>query len=158
MQTSPPSKTSPRPSPTPEHPQRPDLAAPCLFNAPPIVRFAAKGIERSDFDRTPGRRQAIEERSTKRRAEEVAISSPGPGGEERCRDPKKQAPVKDLARRLSSGYSAAREVRKLSRASARVRAVFAVVQPLIVMLAAEDHDNREAALLALLNLAVRNER
>ncbi|RWW45321.1 hypothetical protein BHE74_00048840, partial [Ensete ventricosum] len=100
----------------------------------------------------------IEERSTKRRAEEVAISSPGPGGEERCRDPKKQAPVKDLARRLSSGYSAAREVRKLSRASARVRAVFAVVQPLIVMLAAEDHDNREAALLALLNLAVRNER
>ncbi|URE27323.1 U-box domain-containing protein [Musa troglodytarum] len=43
-------------------------------------------------------------------------------------------------------------------ASAKARSVFAVVQPLVAMLPAPEHDNREAALLALLNLAAHNER
>ncbi|WOK92651.1 hypothetical protein Cni_G01342 [Canna indica] len=93
-------------------------------------------------------------------------SDPDPGGEEKFRDLKKQALVQDLARRLSTGdpdarVLAAREVRKLARASAKARSAFAVVaivQPLVAMLPSPDHDAREAALLALLNLAVRNER
>ncbi|CAL9152551.1 unnamed protein product [Musa hybrid cultivar] len=92
--------------------------------------------------------------------------NPNPGGEERWRgDLKKQALVQDLARRLSGGdmsmrVQAAREVRKLARASAKSRSAFAVapvVQPLIAMLPSPDHDAREAALLAILNIAVRNE-
>ncbi|WOL17504.1 hypothetical protein Cni_G26297 [Canna indica] len=92
--------------------------------------------------------------------------NPSPGAEERCRgDLKKQALVEDLARRLSSGdaavrVQAARDVRRFARASVKSRSAFAVasiVHPLIAMLPSPDHDAREAALLALLNLAVRNE-
>ncbi|KAG1364303.1 U-box domain-containing protein 14 [Cocos nucifera] len=93
-------------------------------------------------------------------------SNPNPSGEEQARDGKKQAQVQELARRLADGdaaarVQAARDIRKLARASAKARSAFAVpavVQPLVSMLPSPDPESREAALLALLNLAVRNER
>ncbi|XP_010929032.1 U-box domain-containing protein 45 [Elaeis guineensis] len=93
-------------------------------------------------------------------------SNPNPSGEEQARIGKKQAQVQELARRLADGdaaarVQAARDIRKLARASAKARSAFAVpavVQPLVSMLPAPDPESREAALLALLNLAVRNER
>ncbi|CAA6661527.1 unnamed protein product [Spirodela intermedia] len=71
------------------------------------------------------------------------------------RDLNRQALLRDLSRQLAYGdlaarVQAARDIRRLARASVKARSVFAVdavVGPL-----------REAALLALLNLAVRNER
>lgn len=74
--------------------------------------------------------------------------------------------TQDLARRLSHGdlperIRAARDVRRLVRASSKARAalgVAPVVTPLVSMLSSsEDHEATEVALLALLNLAVRNE-
>ncbi|KAG1326715.1 U-box domain-containing protein 14 [Cocos nucifera] len=97
-------------------------------------------------------------------------SSPNPNAspseEEQSRDVKKQAQVQELARRLADGdaaarVQAARDIRKLARASAKARSAFAVaavVQPLVSMLPSPDPEARESALLALLNLAVRNER
>lgn len=92
--------------------------------------------------------------------------NPNPGGEEQTRDVKKHAQVQDLARRLAEGdaavrVQAARDIRKLARASAKARSAFAVaavVQPLVSMLPSPEPEARESALLALLNLAVRNER
>ncbi|OAY68159.1 U-box domain-containing protein 3, partial [Ananas comosus] len=87
--------------------------------------------------------------------------NPNPNPSERG-EPKKPAEVHDVARRLSAGdaaarVEAAREVRRLARASSRARSAFAVaavVEPLVAMLPSPDPAAREAALLALLNLAV----
>ncbi|GLJ16600.1 hypothetical protein SUGI_0284580 [Cryptomeria japonica] len=56
---------------------------------------------------------------------------------------------------------AAREIRRLTKTSSKSRAYLAaggVIGPLVSMLKSEDAEAQEAALLALLNLAVRNER
>eukprot|EP01018_Ginkgo_biloba_P023377 Gb_02099 [translate_table: standard] len=56
---------------------------------------------------------------------------------------------------------AAREIRRLTKTSAKSRAYLAaggVIAPLVSMLKSDDMEAQEAALLALLNLAVRNER
>ncbi|XP_072969210.1 U-box domain-containing protein 17-like [Typha angustifolia] len=87
-------------------------------------------------------------------------------GDQSRRHRKKLAQVHDLARRLAASdaagrVEAAREVRRLARSSAKARSAFAVaavVEPLVAMLPSHDPDARESALLALLNLAVRNER
>lgn len=86
--------------------------------------------------------------------------------QDRDRDLRKQALVHELSAKLASGdpsaqIEAARDVRRIARASARARSAFAVaavVDPLVSMLAAPDRPAKESALLALLNLAVRNER
>lgn len=60
-----------------------------------------------------------------------------------------------------SRIQAAHEIRKLTKSSAKCRAYFAaagVIVPLVSMLKSSSSDVKEAALLALLNLAVRNER
>lgn len=60
-----------------------------------------------------------------------------------------------------SRIQAAHEIRKLTKSSAKCRAYFAaagVIIPLVSMLKSSSSDVKEAALLALLNLAVRNER
>ncbi|XP_031480423.1 U-box domain-containing protein 3 [Nymphaea colorata] len=79
---------------------------------------------------------------------------------------KKQALIQDAARNLFNGgleqrIQAARDIRKLARSSVRTRSSFAaagVIPPLISMLNSSEIDAKEASLLALLNLAVRNER
>ncbi|MCO5600983.1 hypothetical protein L7F22_055100 [Adiantum nelumboides] len=60
-----------------------------------------------------------------------------------------------------SRIHAAHQIRKLTKSSAKCRAYFAaagVIIPLVSMLKSSAMDVKEAALLALLNLAVRNER
>ena len=82
------------------------------------------------------------------------------------RDLKREALLRDLSRQLSYGdlparVQAARDIRKLARSSVKARSVFAVdsvVGPLVAMLSSCERDEGESALLALLNLAVRNER
>ncbi|CAA7397895.1 unnamed protein product [Spirodela intermedia] len=82
------------------------------------------------------------------------------------RDLNRQALLRDLSRQLAYGdlaarVQAARDIRRLARASVKARSVFAVdavVGPLVAMLPSREREEREAALLALLNLAVRNER
>lgn len=82
------------------------------------------------------------------------------------RDLKRQALLRELSRQLAHGDRAARvhaakDIRRLARASVRARSAFAVdavVAPLVAMLPSPEREEREAALLALLNLAVRNER
>ncbi|CAL0317799.1 unnamed protein product [Lupinus luteus] len=65
---------------------------------------------------------------------------------------------------LSTKIEAAREIRKLVRkssSSAKIRCKFGasgVIQPLVFMLSSSNLDARQSSLLALLNLAVRNER
>ncbi|XP_061339151.1 U-box domain-containing protein 15 [Gastrolobium bilobum] len=64
---------------------------------------------------------------------------------------------------LNSKIEAAREIRKVVRksSSSKTRSKFAaagVIQPLVFMLSSSNIDARESSLLALLNLAVRNER
>ncbi|XP_065875433.1 U-box domain-containing protein 11 [Euphorbia lathyris] len=63
---------------------------------------------------------------------------------------------------LSTQIQAARDIRKLVRkSSSKTRSKFAaagVIQPLVLMLLSSNLDARQASLLALLNLAVRNER
>lgn len=79
---------------------------------------------------------------------------------------KKQALIQDAARNLFNGgleqrIQAARDIRKLARSSVRTRSSFAaagVIPPLVSMLNSSEIDAKEASLLALLNLAVRNER
>ncbi|XAR55236.1 Ubiquitin--protein ligase [Bertholletia excelsa] len=83
------------------------------------------------------------------------------------RNQKKQALIEEVAEKLINGdieskIEAAKDIRKLVRkSSVKTRSKFAaagVIQPLVLMLASPDLDAREASLLALLNLAVRNER
>uniref|UniRef100_A0A1D1XR58 U-box domain-containing protein 3 n=1 Tax=Anthurium amnicola TaxID=1678845 RepID=A0A1D1XR58_9ARAE len=86
--------------------------------------------------------------------------------DEVLRDLKRQALLRDLSRQLAHGdrasrIQAARDIRKLARASVKARSAFAVdavVGPLVAMLPSPEREERESALLALLNLAVRNER
>ncbi|MQL80912.1 hypothetical protein Taro_013372 [Colocasia esculenta] len=86
--------------------------------------------------------------------------------DEALRDLKRQALLRELSRQLAHGdraarVQAARDIRRLARASVKARSAFAVdavVGPLVVMLPSPEREEREAALLALLNLAVRNER
>jgi hypothetical protein len=70
------------------------------------------------------------------------------------------AALRALVDRLRAGeVDAAREVRRLTRASARHRRkLAAAVEPLVAMLRAGKPGAGEAALLALLNLAVKDER
>jgi len=70
------------------------------------------------------------------------------------------AALRGLVDRVRAGeVDAAREVRRLTRASARHRRkLAAAVDPLVAMLRAPAPGAGEAALLALLNLAVRDER
>ncbi|ERN19200.1 hypothetical protein AMTRI_Chr10g232370 [Amborella trichopoda] len=78
----------------------------------------------------------------------------------------KQALVQEAAKTLFNGtlenqIQAARDIRKLSKTSVKTRANFAaagVIQPLVSMLNLPNAEAKEASLLALLNLAVRNER
>ncbi|XP_068637702.1 U-box domain-containing protein 4 [Aristolochia californica] len=79
---------------------------------------------------------------------------------------KKQNLVSELSLKLANGdlesrIQAARDIRKLAKASATTRSIFAaagVIQPLVSMLGSSESGARESALLALLNLAARNER
>nr|XP_043621890.1 U-box domain-containing protein 10-like [Erigeron canadensis] len=82
---------------------------------------------------------------------------------------KKQTLIEEISDKLIAGdlptkIQAAREIRSLIRnrnSSAKIRTKFAdsgVIQPLVLMLYSKVHDAREASLLALLNLASRNER
>jgi len=65
---------------------------------------------------------------------------------------------------LSAKIEAAREIRKMVRkssSSSKIRAKLAsagVIEPLVLMLSSSNIDARQSSLLALLNLAVRNER
>jgi len=74
--------------------------------------------------------------------------------------PSEAAALRALVDRVRAGeVDAAREVRRLTRASARHRRkLAAAVDPLVAMLRAPAPGAGEAALLALLNLAVRDER
>ncbi|PKA58667.1 U-box domain-containing protein 3 [Apostasia shenzhenica] len=92
---------------------------------------------------------------------------PSPSGpEEAERNAKRQGQLQEFAGALANGgaadrVQAAREIRKFARRSPRARsalAVPAIIQPLIAMLSSVDHSSRESALLALLNIALRNER
>ncbi|KAK9284286.1 hypothetical protein L1049_023456 [Liquidambar formosana] len=87
--------------------------------------------------------------------------------EEETWNQKKQTLIQEVAQKLINGdletkIQAARDIRKLVRSSSvKTRSRFAaagVIQPLISMLLSSNLDAREASLLALLNLAVRNER
>lgn len=80
---------------------------------------------------------------------------------------RKQALIQEIASKIVNGdlenkIQAARDIRKHARnSSVKTRSRFAaagVIQPLISMLVSSNFDAREASLLALLNLAVRNER
>lgn len=87
--------------------------------------------------------------------------------EEEAWNLRKQTQIVELSERLMNGdlktqIEAARDIRKLVRkSSAKTRTKLAaagVIQPLIFMLLSPNFDARHASLLALLNLAVRNER
>ncbi|GLT94233.1 hypothetical protein SLE2022_119850 [Rubroshorea leprosula] len=101
--------------------------------------------------------------------EETPPASPSIGGdqEEEIWNHKKQTVILELSEKLINGdlqakIEAARDIRKVVRKSSiKTRSKFAaagVIQPLVFMLLSPNHDAREASLLALLNLAVRNER
>jgi hypothetical protein len=74
--------------------------------------------------------------------------------------PSEAAALRALVDRVRAGeVEAAREVRRLTRSSSRHRRkLAAAVEPLVAMLRSPAPDAGEAALLALLNLAVRDER
>ncbi|KAK9077419.1 hypothetical protein SSX86_005756 [Deinandra increscens subsp. villosa] len=89
--------------------------------------------------------------------------------DERWNHNKKQTLTDEISHRLINGdlatkIQAAREIRSMIRnrnSSAKIRVKFAaagVIQPLVLMLCSQHHDAREVSLLALLNLASRNER
>ncbi|XP_051222474.1 U-box domain-containing protein 9 [Lolium perenne] len=94
------------------------------------------------------------------------MDSPGPCGDQllaspaAAERPSELAALRALVDRVRKGeVEAAREVRRLTRASARHRRkLAAAVEPLVAMLRSGAPDAGEAALLALLNLAVRDER
>ncbi|KAL4581454.1 hypothetical protein LXL04_017669 [Taraxacum kok-saghyz] len=89
-------------------------------------------------------------------------------GEERWNQ-KKVTPIDEISHRLIDGdlytkIQAAMDIRSMIRnrnSPEKIRAKFAtagVIPPLVLMLCSQHHDAREASLLALLNLASRNER
>lgn len=82
---------------------------------------------------------------------------------------KKLTLIEEISDKLINGdlitkIQAAREIRSMIRnrnSSGKIRDKFAVagvIQPLVLMLCSQHHDAREVSLLALLNLASRNER
>ncbi|XP_076894465.1 U-box domain-containing protein 45-like [Bidens hawaiensis] len=91
-------------------------------------------------------------------------------GEEECsRNQRKQTLIDEISDRLINGdmvakIQAAREIRSMIRnrnSAGKIRVKFAgagVIQPLVLMLCSQHHDAREVSLLALLNLAYRNDR
>jgi hypothetical protein len=89
--------------------------------------------------------------------ESVSSGQASPVAAER---PSEAAALRALVDRVRAGeVDAAREVRRLTRASARHRRkLVAAVEPLVAMLRAGKPGAGEAALLALLNLAVKDER
>ncbi|CAM8882621.1 unnamed protein product [Rhodiola kirilowii] len=106
-------------------------------------------------------------------ADEEEDAESAPTQDETVSNRKKESLIHELARKLiESGdldtkITAARSIRKVVRSSpspsssANTRSRFAaagVIQPLVSMLLSVNLDAREASLLALLNLAVRNER
>ncbi|KAI3755680.1 hypothetical protein L1987_55486 [Smallanthus sonchifolius] len=91
------------------------------------------------------------------------------GEEEERWNQKKQTLIDEISDRLIQGdlsikIQAAREIRSMIRnrnSSGKIRVKFAaagVIQPLVLMLCSQHHDAREVSLLALLNLASRNDR
>lgn len=99
--------------------------------------------------------------------EEVVVVAVEVEKEEETWNSKKQTLIEQVSEKLIIGdletkIQAAREIRRLVRkSSVKTRSKFAaagVIQPLVFMLLSSNLDAREAALLALLNLAVRNER
>lgn len=87
--------------------------------------------------------------------------------EEEAWNQRKQALIEELSDKLINGdletkIEAARDIRKVvKKSSLKTRSEFAaagVVQPLVLMLVSPNLDAIESSLLALLNLAVRNER
>jgi vacuolar protein 8 len=106
----------------------------------------------------------------------VAVGVREQEGEEEVQtwNQRKQAQILQLSEKLNHGdlesqIEAARDIRKLVRKSSsssssssmktRSRlAAAGVIQPLVFMLVSPSLDAREASLLALLNIAVRNER
>ncbi|KAJ4850977.1 hypothetical protein Tsubulata_032492 [Turnera subulata] len=94
-------------------------------------------------------------------------STPARDQEEETWNQRKQTLILELSGRLINGdlqtqIVAAREIRKLVRkSSGKTRSRFGaagVIQPLVFMLSLPNLDARQASLLALLNLAARNER
>jgi len=79
---------------------------------------------------------------------------------------KQNQTIQTLSEKLTNGnlntkIEAAREIRRMVRKSSKTRSKIAdagVIQPLIFMLSSSNIDARQSSLLALLNLAVRNER
>lgn len=91
------------------------------------------------------------------------------GDEEERWNEKKQTVIDGIVDRLINGdvaskIQAAREIRSMirnSNSAGKIRVKFGdagVIQPLVVLLCSQVHDAREVSLLALLNLASRNER
>ncbi|XP_076903186.1 uncharacterized protein LOC143558180 [Bidens hawaiensis] len=93
------------------------------------------------------------------------------GEEEDRRNQRKQTLIDEISDRLINGdmatkIQAAREIRSMIRnrnSAGKIRVKFAgagagVIQPLVLMLCSQHHDAREVSLLALLNLASRNDR
>nr|XP_043629415.1 U-box domain-containing protein 6-like [Erigeron canadensis] len=89
---------------------------------------------------------------------------------ERCNENEESQIIDEISNKLINGdvitkTEAARDMRSMIRnrnsCSGKIRVKFAgagVIQPLVLMLSSQYHDAREASLLALLNLASRNER
>ncbi|KAE8654877.1 hypothetical protein F3Y22_tig00117034pilonHSYRG00056 [Hibiscus syriacus] len=87
----------------------------------------------------------------------------GKDQEEETWNLQKQAFIHELSQKLITGdlqakIEAARDVRKSSVKTRSKFTAAGVIQPLVSMLSSPNLDAREASLLALLNLAVRNER
>lgn len=87
--------------------------------------------------------------------------------EEEIWNQRKEALIEGLSEKLMSGdlqkmIEAAKDIRKVvKKSSLKTRSKFGasgVIQPLVSMLLSPSIDAREASLLALLNIAVRNER
>uniref|UniRef100_A0A7N0VBN1 U-box domain-containing protein n=1 Tax=Kalanchoe fedtschenkoi TaxID=63787 RepID=A0A7N0VBN1_KALFE len=117
--------------------------------------------------------EASREREKETAEEEEEAESASTTEEETVWNRKKESLIHELARKLiesadlDTKITAARAIRKVIRnspspsSSVKTRSRFAaagVIQPLVSMLLSVNLDAREAALLALLNLAVRNER
>lgn len=108
-----------------------------------------------------------EEEETPPAAPTTTASAARKDQEEETWNHQKQTLILELSEKLITGdlqakIEAARDIRKVVRkSSVKTRSKFAaagVIQPLVFMLLSPDLDAREASLLALLNLAVRNER
>lgn len=108
-----------------------------------------------------------EEEETPPATPTTPASTAGKDQEEETWNLQKQTLILELAEKLINGdlqakIEAARDIRKVVRkSSVKTRSKFAaagVIQPLVFMLLSPNLDAREASLLALLNLAVRNER